>query len=198
MRTKKIQQIDYCQFLLASQINYIQTYFADHSEEWSHDQINRYLRGEQITPRQVWENVREDLILSGNGYIVYDDTVADKRHSFRIEPVRKQWSGNEKKVIKEMGIVTCVYVNPEENAFWVHYKNHLMPLADKLLLRKRAIIESVIDQLKNTSQIEYSRHRSPVNFFVNVLAGLIAYCLQPKKPSLHLDNLDCLPALIHN
>ena len=119
MKTEKIQQIDYCQFLLASQINYTQTYFADHSEEWSHDQINRYLRGQQITPRQVWENVCEDLILSENGYIVFDDTVADKRHSFRIDPVRKQWSGNEKKVIKGIGIVTCVYVNPEENAFWI-------------------------------------------------------------------------------
>jgi hypothetical protein len=57
MSGKKVKQIDYCQFLLVSQINYTQTYFGDHSEEWSHDQINRYLRDEQITPRQVWENV---------------------------------------------------------------------------------------------------------------------------------------------
>ena len=119
MITEKNKQIEYCQFLLVSQINYTQTYFAEHSEEWSHDQINRYLRGEQITPRQVWENVRHDLKLSKNGYIIFDDTVADKRHSFQIEPVRKQWSGNEKKVIKGIGIVTCVYVNPEENAFWI-------------------------------------------------------------------------------
>lgn len=64
--------------------------------------------------------------------------------------------------------------------------NRLMRLHDKILLRKRAIIESVIDQLKNISQIEHTRHRSPINFFVNVIAGLIAYCLQPKKPSLNL------------
>lgn len=66
-------------------------------------------------------------------------------------------------------------------------KNRLMPLADKVLLRKRAIIEAVIDQLKNISQIEHSRHRSPVNFLVNLVAGLIAYCHQPKKPSLSVD-----------
>lgn len=66
-------------------------------------------------------------------------------------------------------------------------KNRLLPLADKLLLRKRSIIESIIDQLKNISQIEHSRHRSPVNFLVNLLCGLIAYCHQPKKPSLALD-----------
>lgn len=68
-------------------------------------------------------------------------------------------------------------------------KNRLMPLADKLLLRKRAIVETIIDQLKNISQIEHTRHRSPVNFLVNLLCGLIAYCHQPKKPSLHLDAL---------
>ena len=63
-------------------------------------------------------------------------------------------------------------------------KNKLMRLNDKLLSRKRSIIETIIDQLKNISQIEHSRHRSPLNFCVNVLCGLIAYCHQPKKPSL--------------
>jgi hypothetical protein len=72
-------------------------------------------------------------------------------------------------------------------------QNKLMPLMDKLLLRKRAIIETIIDQLKNISQIEHSRHRSPINFLVNLLCGLIAYCHQPKKPSL---GFGTLPALI--
>lgn len=66
-------------------------------------------------------------------------------------------------------------------------KNKLMLLHDKLLSRKRSIIETINDQLKNISQIEHSRHRSPVNFCVNVLCGLIAYCHQPKKPSLQMD-----------
>ncbi|MGZ3638946.1 MAG: transposase, partial [Ktedonobacterales bacterium] len=58
-----------------------------------------------------------------------------------------------------------------------------------------AIIESVNDQLKNICQIEHPRHRSPYNFLVHLLAGLIAYCHQPKKPSLHLNRaLDCLAA----
>ena len=73
-------------------------------------------------------------------------------------------------------------------------KNQLMPMADKLLLRKRAIIETINDQLKNISQIEHSRHRSFTNFLVNLLAGLLAYCFQTKKPSLHLDPM--LPAII--
>jgi len=73
-------------------------------------------------------------------------------------------------------------------------QNRLMLMSDKLLLRKRAIIETIIDQLKNISQIEHSRHRSVVNYFVNVLCGLIAYSHQPKKPSLGLNQLAILPA----
>jgi hypothetical protein len=72
-------------------------------------------------------------------------------------------------------------------------KNRLMPLADRLLLRKRSIIETIIDPLKNISQIEHSRHRSPVNCLVNIVCGLIAYCHQPKKPSIALDH-NLLPA----
>lgn len=66
--------------------------------------------------------------------------------------------------------------------------NRLLPLFDKLLLRKRALIETVNDQLKNSSQIEHTRHRSIANFRVNLLAGLIAYTHQPLKPSLNLTN----------
>ncbi len=73
-------------------------------------------------------------------------------------------------------------------------KNQLMPLADKLLLRKRAIAETIIDQLKNISQIEHTRHRSPVNFLVNLVCGLIAYCHRPTKPSLGLNLRLALPA----
>jgi IS5 family transposase len=66
-------------------------------------------------------------------------------------------------------------------------KNKLIPLQDKLLLRKRAVIESVNDQLKNICQIEHSRHRSIWNFLVNVLGALIAYALKPSKPSIRLN-----------
>ena len=68
--------------------------------------------------------------------------------------------------------------------------NRLMPLMDKILLRKRSLIETVNDQLKNILQIEHTRHRSPTNFLVNLVAGLIQYTHQPKKPSLRLNNLD--------
>ena len=73
-------------------------------------------------------------------------------------------------------------------------KNKLVKLMDKILLRKRALIESVNDQLKNICQIEHSRHRSIWNFLVNLFSGLIAYTYLEKKPSLDLKDKG-LPAL---
>jgi hypothetical protein len=75
-------------------------------------------------------------------------------------------------------------------------KNKLLPLFDKLLLRKRSIIETVNDQLKNISQIEHSRHRSPFNFFVNLMAGLVAYTFREKKPSLNIRLPQTPPAVV--
>jgi len=64
--------------------------------------------------------------------------------------------------------------------------NRLMDLSDKVLLRQRAIIETINDQLKNIVHIEHTRHRSPTNFLINLVCGLIVYCHQARKPSLHL------------
>jgi hypothetical protein len=73
-------------------------------------------------------------------------------------------------------------------------KNKLMSLKEKLLLRKRSIIETVNDQLKNISQIEHTRHRSCINFTVNLICGLIAYTYQDKKPSIkhHVEDFGLL------
>ena len=72
-----------------------------------------------------------------------------------------------------------------------------MLLSDRLLPRKRFLVETITDQLKNISQIEHTRHHSPASFAVNLLAGLFAYTLQPKKPAIRLpDKLPQLPTPI--
>ena len=63
-------------------------------------------------------------------------------------------------------------------------KNTLMELQDKILLRKRSVIETVNDELKNMCQIEHSRHRSFSNFITNLLSAIVAYCFFPKKPAI--------------
>jgi hypothetical protein len=70
-------------------------------------------------------------------------------------------------------------------------KSVLMTLEDKILLRKRSLIETVNDTLKNVCQIEHSRHRSAINFLVHLLSGLIAYTKLPKKPSLKIEYAKC-------
>jgi hypothetical protein len=115
----KVSRLDYCQYLLVSQINYTLTNFADHSERLSHDAVNRYLCGEKITPRLVWDNVRAQLVVTERGYVIFDDTVLDKNYSHSIELVRRQYSSNAHGVIKGIGVVTCVYVNPEADQFWL-------------------------------------------------------------------------------
>lgn len=69
-------------------------------------------------------------------------------------------------------------------------KNCLMHIHDKILLKKRALIETVNDELKNICQIEHTRHRSFDNFIANMISALIAYSFFPKKPSLNLDIID--------
>ena len=66
-------------------------------------------------------------------------------------------------------------------------KNSLMSVSDKVILRKRSIIETINDELKNMAQVEHSRHRSFHNFVNNLISGLEAYCFFPKKPMLRLE-----------
>lgn len=115
----KPTRIDYCQFLLSSQINFTLTNHADHHAHFSHDALNRYLRGERLTSRLIWENVKSQIIPSPFGYVVFDDSVLDKSYSRNIDLVRRQYSGNAHGVIKGIGMVNCLYVNPESGDYWV-------------------------------------------------------------------------------
>ena len=68
-----------------------------------------------------------------------------------------------------------------------------MSVSDRLLLRKRAVIETVNDELKNIAQVEHSRHRCFDNFIVNLLGAIAAYCLFPKKPCINAQRSFTLP-----
>jgi Transposase DDE domain len=114
-----VTRLDYCQFLLVSQTNYTLTYFAEHSQGFSHDAVKRYLEEDKLTARMVWENVRGQVVRSERGYLAFDDTVLDHNSSFKIELVRRQYSGNAHDVIKGIGVVTCVYINPTLDQFWI-------------------------------------------------------------------------------
>ena len=96
-------KLDYCQYLLSSQVNYTLTNLAEHLKSFSHDTINRYLKGETLTPRLLFEQVEPILEQDSKAYLIFDDTVLEKSFGPSIEVTRKQWSGNEKSVIRVSG-----------------------------------------------------------------------------------------------
>ena len=109
----------YCQYLLSSQINYTCTNLADHFAELSHDDVSRFLKEEKLTPRMLWEKVNPLFCSRPEGYIIFDDVVLEKMHSFKIQGVRRQYSGNQHGIVKGIGVVNCVYFDPVANQFWV-------------------------------------------------------------------------------
>ncbi len=112
-------KLDYCQYLLSSPVNYTVTNLANHLDGISHDRINRYVRGETLTPRLLWDNVKTSLQADPHAYLVFDDTVLDKRFARSIELTRRQYSGNAHRVIRGIGLVSCLYVNALSGQFWV-------------------------------------------------------------------------------
>ena len=115
----KPTRVDYCQYLLSTPLNYTLTHFADHSESFSHDQINRYLAKDRLTPSQVWEHVEPDVVQTRQGYILFDDTTIEKPSASEIALATPQYSGNARKVVNGIGVVTCVYVNAELDRSWL-------------------------------------------------------------------------------
>lgn len=70
-------------------------------------------------PRLLWDNVKDIICVSENAYLVFDDTVIDKRYAKEIETTKRQYSGNEHRVIPGIGLINCIYVNHELGKFWV-------------------------------------------------------------------------------
>jgi hypothetical protein len=142
--------LTYCQFLLNSQINYTLTYLGEHTVGVSHDQMNNLLDGKEFPPSLIWENTKDDIIPDENAYIAIDDTVLDKRYSRKMDCVLRQYSGNAHQVIKGIGVVTCIYVNPALNQFWTLDHRIYLPKADKKTKHDhvKAMIKDVIDNKK--------------------------------------------------
>lgn len=115
----RFTKLNYCQYLLSSQVNYTLTNLANHLEGISHDKINRYLKNEKLTPSLLWDNVKELIKPEENAYLIFDDTVIDKRYSEEIELTRWQYSGNQHGVIQGIGLISCIYVNAKIGKFWV-------------------------------------------------------------------------------
>ena len=150
----KPTRLDYCQYLLSTPINYTLTHFAEHCERFSHDKINRYLAGDRLRPRHVWEAVKPHLEPTPEGYVVFDDTVIDKRYAKKIALAKKQYSGNARGTINGIGIVSCVYVNPVLDRFWlIDYRIYDLQSDGKTKLDH---VQDMLSVLVNSRNVAFS------------------------------------------
>jgi len=109
----------YCQYLLSSQVNYTCTNLADHFADLTHDDVSRFLKESHLTPKLLWDNVKNLITSRLEGYVIFDDVVIEKIHSNKIQGVRRQYSGNQHGIVKGIGVVNCVYYDPVDDQFWV-------------------------------------------------------------------------------
>lgn len=115
----KITTQDYGQFLINGVNNFTATYFSEIVEGLKHDSVSRYLNGSKLSSKAVWERVKNEIVYSKRGYLLFDDSVLDKSGSKKIELARWQYSGTTHDTVMGIGVVNCVYYNPELDRYWV-------------------------------------------------------------------------------
>jgi hypothetical protein len=115
----KVTTIDYGQFLINSPVNFTGTYFADTVDGLEHDSVHRFLKNSRLTPALIREKIGDVIVYSSKGRVLFDDTVLDKSFGQSIEGVVKQYSGNAHHVINGIGVITCVYYNPDNEHFYI-------------------------------------------------------------------------------
>ena len=121
MITKK----QYVEYLISTPKNCTCTYLAEHLEEVSPDVVNDFLRQKRFMPWEVWKLVKDQIEDSAEAGLIVDDSVQDKRYSRFIELVRAQYSGNDHRVIKGIGVVNLVHSGGKEEDFYpIDYRGY--------------------------------------------------------------------------
>lgn len=114
----KVTTQSYGQFLVNSPVNFTGTYFADTVDGLEHDSVHRFLKDSRLKPALLREKMSGVVVFSPNGRILFDDSVMDKYGSRKIEGAVKQYSGNAHHPVMGIGVVTCVYYNPDNQRFY--------------------------------------------------------------------------------
>jgi hypothetical protein len=114
----KVTTQSYGQFLVNSPVNFTGTYFADTVDGLEHDSVYRFLKDSKLTPALLREKMTDVVVFSPRGRVLFDDSVMDKYGSQVIEGAVKQYSGNAHHPVMGIGVVTCVYHNPDNGLFY--------------------------------------------------------------------------------
>jgi hypothetical protein len=199
MITKK----QYVEYLISTPKNCTCTYLAEHLEEVSHDVVNDFLRQKRFMPREVWKLVKDRIEDSKEACLIVDDSVQDKRYSRFIELVRAQYSGNEHRVIKGIGVVNLVHSGGKEEDFYPidyrvyapdvdgktkndHFQEMFVNAVDQKQIQARTILfEGWYASAENLKLI----HRHKRTFFTTLKSNRLV-SLSKEQGYLHLEELE--------
>jgi DDE superfamily endonuclease len=183
---------DYCQFILATQINYTQTYFAEHHKYFSHDAINKYMVSDNVRPSEVWKRVKDNIEFTPDGAIIFDDTVINKEYAKHIEAAQVQYSGNVHGLVNGVGVVNCVYVNTKTDESWIIDWRIFNPKKDKKTKLQHAV--EMFDNAINCKKLPFSTVLMDTWYATKELmlhfsaSGKVFYC--PLRSNRKVDDSD--------
>ena len=199
MITKK----QYVEYLISTPKNCTCTYLAEHLEEVSHDVVNDFLRQKRFMPREVGKLVKDRIEASKEACLIVDDSVQDKRYSRFIELVRAQYSGNEPRVIKGIGVVNLVHSGGKEEDFYpidyrvyapdvdgktknAHFQEMFVNAVDQKQIQARTILfDGWYASAENLKLI----HRRKRTFFTTLKSNRLV-SLSKEQGYLHLEEVE--------
>jgi len=200
---RMLNKQDYISYLLSAQVNYTCTELADHKANLSHDAVSDFLRRERFTPSQLWEIVQPHITDSRQAAIIVDDSVQNKQYSRFIELVKCQYSGNEHRTVRGIGLVNLVHSAGNDEDFWpIDYRiyhpdtdgktknDHFQEMFKRLITHKNIqartiLFDSWYSSMDNIKLI----HRSGWTFFTTLKSNRMV-SVSRDTGYQHLDELD--------
>jgi hypothetical protein len=203
MITKK----QYVEYLVSTPKNCTCTYLAEHLEDVSHDVVNDFLHQKRFMPREVWKLVKDRTEDSKESCLMVDDSVHDKRYSRFIDLVRAQYSGNEHRVVRGIGVVSLVHSGGKEEAFYpidyrvyapdidgktknAHFQEMFVHALDQKQIQARTILfDGWYASAENLKLI----HRRKRTFFTTLKSNRLV-SVSKEQGYVHLEDLEWTPA----
>jgi len=202
MITKK----QYVEYLVSTPKNCTCTYLAEHLEDVSHDVVNAFLRQKRFMPREVWRLVKDRIDDCKEACLIVDDSVHDKRYSRFIELVRAQYSGNEHRVVRGIGVVSLVHSGGKDGDFYPidnrvyapgvdgktkndHFHEMFINAVDHKRIKARMIVfDGWYASAENLKLI----HRRQWTFFTTLKSNRLV-SLSKEQGYIHLEDIEWAP-----
>jgi len=205
----KITKQQYVEYLISTPVNYTCSNLAEHLENVSHDAVTDYLQRERLTARHIWELAQGLIQDSDQAYLIIDDSVQAKRHSRKIELVKRQYSGNEKGLVRGIGVVNLVHSDGTDY-YPIDYRIYA-PLSDgktkndhfqdmllnayqtKGIQAQTVLFDNWYASWQNLKLV----HRLGLKFITTLKSNRLV-SLSPTAGYVHLDELEWTPDQLEN